>query len=387
MTAPVLRREVDGRVLAGVAAGIAAFTGVPVLAVRLALVALCFASGLGIAVYAVMWVFLPQRDGTTFQEDRRGQGLLLVVLLVVVVALVLLVPLGVVPGGVSVAPLLVAVAGVALVWQQADLAQRRHWRASALSTATGSRSALLRLGFGALLLIGGLVGFLASRGELAVARAGLASTAVVVAGIALLSSPWWVGMATDLSTERRERIRSQERAEVAAHVHDSVLQTLALIQKAAASPAEVTRLARGQERELRTWLYTGGTAEGSLSGALEALAAAVEESFQVTVDVVTVGDLALSEKVSAVVAATREAVVNAAKHSGVAAVDVYCEVEPTAVTVFVRDRGRGFDPSTVPADRHGLAGSVHGRMERHGGLAVVRSSAGDGTEVRLEMPL
>ncbi|MCW2708786.1 MAG: two-component system sensor kinase, partial [Frankiales bacterium] len=100
-----------------------------------------------------------------------------------------------------------------------------------------------------------------------------------------------------------------------------------------------------------------------------------------------VGDLALSEKVSAVVAATREAVVNAAKHSGVAAVDVYCEVEPTAVTVFVRDRGRGFDPSTVPADRHGLAGSVHGRMERHGGLAVVRSSAGDGTEVRLEMPL
>jgi signal transduction histidine kinase len=105
------------------------------------------------------------------------------------------------------------------------------------------------------------------------------------------------------------------------------------------------------------------------------------------VDVVTVGDTPLSDKVAAVVAATREAVVNAAKHSGVTSVDVYCEVEPGQVTVFVRDRGRGFDPTTVPEDRHGLAGSVHGRMERHGGLAVVRSSAGEGTEVRLEMPL
>jgi signal transduction histidine kinase len=174
---------------------------------------------------------------------------------------------------------------------------------------------------------------------------------------------------------------------VAAHVHDSVLQTLALIQKAAGSPAEVTRLARGQERELRSWLYSSGTSEGSLSGALTQLAADVEESFQVTVDVVTVGDLPLSEKLSAVVSATREAVVNAAKHSGVSTVDVYCEVEPSQVSVFVRDRGRGFDPATVPDDRHGLRGSVHGRMERNGGVAVVRSSSGEGTEVRLEMPL
>jgi signal transduction histidine kinase len=381
-TPHALRREVDGRLLAGVAAGVSAFTGLPVIVVRVAFLSLVFASGLGIAVYAVMWVFLAQSDGKTFQDDRRGQGMLLGLLLLVVVALSVLVPVGALPGGSTVAPLLASVAGVALVWQQADLAQRRRWRES----ATGSRSVALRLSLGALLLIGGLIGFLAERGQLAVARAGLVSTVVVVVGIALLSSPWWVSMAADLSTERRERIRSQERAEVAAHVHDSVLQTLALIQKAAGSPAEVTRLARGQERELRTWLYTGGTAEGSLSGALESLAAEVEESFQVTVDVVTVGDTELSEKVAAVVAATREAVVNAAKHSGVATVDVYCEVEPEQVTVFVRDRGRGFDPSGVPADRHGLAGSVHGRMTRHGGLAVVRSAAGEGTEVRLEMP-
>jgi signal transduction histidine kinase len=383
VTAPPLRRSVDGRALAGVAAGVAAFTGLPVLAVRTAFVALCFANGLGLVVYCVMWVFLPQSDGTTFQSDRRGQGLLLAVLVVVVVGLSVLVPAGLVPGGASVVPLLAAVAGVALVWQQADLAQRQRWRQS----ATGSSSAVVRLGIGALLLAAGLIGFLAQRGQLAGARAGLVSTGVVVAGLALLSSPWWVSMANDLAAERRERIRSQERAEVAAHVHDSVLQTLALIQKAAGSPAEVTRLARGQERELRSWLYSSGTSEGSLSGALEALAADIEESFQVTVDVVTVGDTPLNEKLSAVVAATREAVVNASKHSGVRSVDVYCEVEPDQVNVFVRDRGRGFDPEAVPDDRHGLSGSVHGRMERNGGRAVVRSSAGEGTEVRLEMPL
>ncbi|MCU1601912.1 MAG: PspC domain protein, partial [Frankiales bacterium] len=303
-----LRRAVDGRRLAGVSSGVASFTGLPVVAIRAAFLALVFAHGLGVAVYAVAWVFLPASDGTTFQEDRRGQGLLLGLLLVVVVGLSVVLPTGLLPGGATVAPLLASVAGVALVWQQADLAQRQRWRHS----ATGSRNSLLRLAVGALLLVGGLIGFLASRGQLAVARAGLVSTVVVVVGIALLSSPWWVAMANDLSAERRERIRSQERAEVAAHVHDSVLQTLALIQKAAGSPAEVTRLARGQERELRTWLYTGSPDTGSLSGALEALAADVEESFQVTVDVVSVGDVALNERLAAVVAAAREAVVNAA---------------------------------------------------------------------------
>jgi signal transduction histidine kinase len=242
------------------------------------------------------------------------------------------------------------------------------------------------LGLGAVLLVGGLVGFLASRGQLAVARAGLLSTAIVVVGLVLLSSPWWFAMATDLSQERRERIRSQERAEVAAHLHDSVLQTLTLIQKAAGSPAEVTRLARGQERELRTWLYATRSGQGSLSRALDQVAADVEEAHGVPVEVVTVGDLELDERTTALVAATREAVVNAARHSGAPLVDVYCEVEPALVSVFVRDRGSGFEPADVPEDRHGLSGSVRGRMERHGGTAGVRSAPGDGTEVRLELP-
>lgn len=372
----------DGRVVAGVAGGLAHLTGLPVLAVRLAFVVLVAASGLGVAAYAVFWIFLPQADASPVRPDRRGRGLLIVLVAAVLLAFVVLFPLGLLPGGATAAPLLLVVAGVALVWQQADVAQRQRWR----RTATGSRAGTARLVGGAALLTVGLVGFLASRGQLAVARAGLLSTVVVVVGLALLSSPWWVSMSSDLARERRERIRSQERAELAAHLHDSVLQTLTLIQKAAGSPAEVARLARGQERELRTWLYARRAGEGTLSAALEAVAVEVEELHQVPVEVVVVGDLPLDERVSALVAATREAVINAARHSGAPLVDVFAEVEPALVSVFVRDRGVGFDPSHVPADRHGLSGSVHGRMARHAGRASVRSAPGDGTEVRVELP-
>jgi signal transduction histidine kinase len=382
MTSGPLTRLSEHRVLAGVAGGVATYLDVPVLAVRAAFVVLSMAHGLGLAVYAVLWVFLPQTDGGTLREDRRQQGQLVALLALVAVTLAVLGPLDLVPGGPTTAALLAAVAGVALVWQQADAAQRERWR----STATGSRGGLVRLALGALLVSAGLVGFLATRGQLSNARSGLLSTVVVVGGLALLSSPWWVSMTTDLRAERTARIRSQERAEVAAHLHDSVLQTLALIQKASASPGEVTRLARGQERELRNWLYAERHDVGTFAAALEHAAADVENALTVPVDVVVVGDCALDERVAALVAAAREAVVNAAKHSGAPSVDVYAEVESSLVSVFVRDRGRGFDPAAVPDDRHGLSGSVVGRMERHGGTAVVRSTPGSGTEVRLELP-
>jgi signal transduction histidine kinase len=384
-TAPLserrLARAVDGRVLGGVAAGIADLLGLPVLAIRGAFVVLAVAGGVGIAAYAVFWVFLAQADGQMLRDDRHGQGQLVGVLALALLSLLGLLVLGLLPGGSSVVPLLAAVGGVVLVWQQADAAQRARWKQSATSGPGGP----LRLALGALLLTAGLIGFLASRGQLAVARAGLLSTVVVVAGVVLLSSPWWFTMAADLRTERRERIRSQERAEVAAHLHDSVLQTLTLIQKAAGSPAEVTRLARGQERELRSWLYTTHAASGTLDAALVAVGAEVEEAHQVPVEIVVVGDVALDERIGALVAATREAVINAARHSGAPSVDVYAEVEDGLVSVFVRDRGHGFERSSVPADRHGLSGSIEGRMQRHGGTALVRSSA-DGTEVRLELP-
>jgi signal transduction histidine kinase len=368
--------------MGGVAAGIADYLGLTTTVVRVAFFALALAGGVGVAAYAVLWVFLAQEDGGTVREDKRAMQKVFALLAVGAFGTVVLATFGFVPELTSTAPLFAIVAGVVLVWQQADVSQRERWRQS----ATADGSAIWRIGAGAVLLGIGAVGFLASRGELAVARAGLLSTAVVVVGLVLLSSPWWFAMATDLREERRERIRSQERAEVAAHLHDSVLQTLALIQKAARSPAEVTRLARSQERELRNWLYASRSGEGTLAAALEAAAAEVEQTHEVPVDVVAVGDLALDESSTALVAAAREAMVNAARHSGAPSIDVYAEVEPGLASVFVRDRGKGFDPAGVPDDRHGISGSIEGRMTRHGGTATVRSSPGEGTEVRLELP-
>ncbi len=237
-----------------------------------------------------------------------------------------------------------------------------------------------------MLLTLGLTGFLATIGQLGQARRGLLSTAVVVLGLAVLTGPWWLRMTADLRAERRERIRSQERAEVAAHVHDSVLQTLALIRRSAEDPREVTRLARTQERELRGWLYRPAPAgEATFAAAVQQVAAEVEEAHGVTVETVVVGDAPTSPALLAVVAATREALVNAALHSGATTVSLYAEAGPERVEVFVRDRGSGFTPEEVPPDRFGEAQSIVGRMERHGGRAVLRSSPGTGTEVHLDV--
>jgi signal transduction histidine kinase len=205
--------------------------------------------------------------------------------------------------------------------------------------------------------------------------------------VALLLGPWIVRLARQLGVERRERIRSEERAEVAAHLHDSVLQTLALIQRTADSPHETVSLARRQERELRAWLYGARSPTAStVAAALDGVVTEVEALHDVTVEVVTVGDGPLDERRAALVAAVREAVLNAARHSGAAEVSVFVECGPEATTAFVRDRGSGFDVARVPPDRRGIADSIVGRTERHGGRAEIHSAPGDGTEVALGIP-
>jgi len=214
----------------------------------------------------------------------------------------------------------------------------------------------------------------------------------VVAGFALILAPWWLRLGRELAAERHERARAEERAEMAEHLHDSVLQTLALIQRAAGDPQQVQRLARAQERQLRSWLFEGargpmGLEEPStVSQALVALQQDVESDHGVRVEVVTVGDAVLDERSRALLAAAREAVVNAAKWSDAELVSIYAEVEPEEISVFVRDRGRGFEPASVPRDRKGISESINARVSRNGGTASVRSSPGQGTEVALEMP-
>jgi signal transduction histidine kinase len=380
---PPLRRTGDEAVVAGVASGLARHLGVQAIKVRLLFAALTIGGGTGIVLYAAFWAVVPRaNDERATPIQNRVQ--LPAIGALVVGGLVLAHQLGLGSVDPGLWPVLVVGAGAALVWRQADETSRARW----MGATDDRRTKALRLAGGSFLLLVGLTAFLASNHELQAARDGIVAIAVVVAGFALVLAPWWWGLVQDLSTERRERIRSQERAELAAHLHDSVLQTLALIQRRADSPADVQRLARSQERELRTWLYARREDLGdssTLAGAMEAAAAEVEERHGVPVEVVTVGDRGLDDRFDSLVRAAREAMVNAAKFAGVERIDVFLEIDDDEVSVFVRDTGRGFDPGAIPDDRRGIAESIRGRMERHGGTATIRSAPGEGTEVELVM--
>jgi signal transduction histidine kinase len=397
-----LRRHRSGRLVAGVAGGIAEHLEVPVGRVRAGFVVLAALSGAGVLGYGLCWIFIQQESGernrvVSAGERRQALGLAAIGLGVLIAASAL----GDSLFGWVAGPLGVVVVGVALVWREADATRRRRWAAAGRFglLGTGGKSAGARIVLGVLLVAVGLVMFLAGQVSFGQLSAALLAVLVTLGGTAVLTVPFWVRLSRELGEERRERIRGAERAEIAAHLHDSVLQTLALIQRQAEQPREVRRLARGQERELRTWLYgpsgygrPGAAESGPDAGAttlaevITSAAAEVEDTYAVAVRPVVVGDCELDPGLAALVQATREALINAAKHAQVGEVSLYVEVEPGEVHVFVRDRGVGFEPAEVPADRHGLADSVHGRMNRHGGSAALRSTPGQGTEVHLEMP-
>ncbi len=402
-----LHRQRSGRLVAGVAAGTADHLGVPVLWVRAAFAALAAFGGAGVLAYGLLWVFVPQRAGdgrpASPRERQQGLGLLIVGIGMAVVVL----SFSAVPPWLA-GPVGVTLVGAAVVWREADESQRGRRRPGARSSVAGAllggggKSAALRVLAGVSLVVLGIVVFLAGNATLGELRFAMLAVLATLIGVAVLTVPWWVRLVRDLNVERATRIRSQERAEIAAHLHDSVLQTLALIQKQAEASREVRRLARGQERELRQWLYAPGgygrsgprnqpsdeapDAQRTLAGELARICGEVEDQFAITVQHVAVGDCPLDQSASALLAAAREAVVNAAKHAGVDEVSVYAEVQDEEVEVFVRDRGAGFDPDRVPGDRHGLADSIRARMERNGGRVRLRTSAGSGTEVQLAMP-
>jgi signal transduction histidine kinase len=272
-----------------------------------------------------------------------------------------------------------------LVWARTDGSRTGERADARLARATP-----VRVLAGSVLLLAGIGTFVATNDSFATLGAVGIAVVVTALGAVLLAGPWMLRLWRQLTEERRERIRQEERAEMAAHLHDSVLQTLALIQRRAGSPQETTRLARRQERELRAWLYGDrdfAAAAETLAVALESIADEVEADHSVNVEVVVAGDCELDERLRALVDATREAVVNAAKHAGVGEILVFAEVEPDHVSAYVRDRGKGFDADSVDGDRRGIADSIVGRMHRHGGVAAVLSEPGAGTEVVLEMKM
>jgi signal transduction histidine kinase len=397
-----LRRPRAGRLLGGVAAGIAERTGLDLGLVRAALViAALVTSGFVAAAYVVAWLLIPAQDAETniatrALADKRGIALATALASVLVVALVIASALNaswVVSFGV---PLIVCAAGLVLISRNADADERQHLREFADTAGrptSGRRSRrLLRVAVAVVLLLGGVAALLSDHKINVELLLPLGGIVLLIAGVALGFGPWWLRIARDLVEERQARIRAEERADMAARVHDSMLQTLALIQRRAGDAHQVTQLARAQERELRAWLFDG-RAPGSLDGQAATVADAVrliqqevEAQHGIAVEAVTVGDCALDEELTALLAAGREATVNAAKWSGVDVVSVFAEVEPDSVSLFVRDRGRGFDPDAVPDDRKGLAESVRARVSRRGGSVTIRSAPGAGTEVSLVMP-
>jgi signal transduction histidine kinase len=397
-------RAREGRVLGGVCAGLARAYGLDPVVLRILAVALVFAGGSGVLLYVLGWLLLPEEGadqslGRAAVRDRSYDPAEMLALGSVVVGVLLLLrETGIWLGDAVVWPVLLSGVGLAVIWRQAGGDDRATLlrvvdRIPAVDVKS-RRAALARVVIGVALVVSGVGAFLAASDAFSAVRQGLLATAGIVAGLAVITGPWWLRMGHDLARERRERIRSEERAEVAAHLHDSVLQTLALIQRNADDPRTVVTMARRQERELRSWLYHGhqpadpATAHpaGTLAAALTRTAEEVEVDHGVTIDVVAVGDAPLDDRREAVVAAAREAMVNAAKWSGAASVSVYLEVADGDVKVFVRDWGRGFDPAAVADDRHGLRESITGRMVRHGGQAVVRTGPDDGTEIQLRMP-
>ncbi len=374
-------RSRTDRVIAGVCGGVGARLGIDATIVRIAFVALALA-WIGVPLYLLGWILLPQAAtspaapaaGSTAPAvrtaSRRATGMALIVL-----GTVLLVRhLGVALPDTLLWPALCVAFGLGIV----------VWRAQ--PAASIGRGAAVRIAAGTILLALGIGAIAAANLSLTAVRDGLLSGGLVVGGLALIGGPWVAVLLRDGREERQRRIRADERAEMAAHLHDSVLQTLSLVQRSD-DPARMAALARRQERELRGWLYGDGSepVQDTVRAAVEHLAGVVEDRHGVVMEVVAVGDAALDPAMESLVAAAGEAMTNAARWSGCPTVSVFVEATPQAVDVFVRDRGVGFDPEAVEDGSHGICDSILGRLDRVGGRCDISSSKGHGTEVRLRL--
>ncbi|ANE05251.1 histidine kinase [Corynebacterium crudilactis] len=374
---PAFTRSRDGRVVAGVAAGLAKHLNVSVLWVRALLILAALLSGAGVFAYALIWTFtrIEKKGSGEASKSSRWMSWGMVLLAVGGAAASLMLSTGFALG--TLVPIGVVGIGLLMVWLAYD-------------RGIDSGPNVLIIATGGVLMLAAIVLIVMNWGTQDGFLMALAAVVLTLMGVAALGVPLWVRMWDQLGEERAEKAAAAERADIASRLHDSVLQTLALIQKRADDPAEVARLARGQERELRQWLFDSQDktpqTTGTVFTALERACGEVEDIYALRIVPVTVGtDEALTEQTQAAVMAAREALVNVAKHAGVETADVYAEIMLGELSIFVRDRGTGFDPDNIPDGHHGLAESVHGRVERAGGKVRIKSTIGEGTEVAITM--
>ena len=385
------------RVVGGVCSGFATHTGLPVGVVRLVTAALAVCGGAGVLLYAWLWATTPSLGPATpvplksvlteptddADAEARGRRapvveILLGVALLTTAGAVIAARLGADVPLEVVVPGVVVVTGAALAWRQFDALRNVR--------AAGSSGLVVRaLGALVLVVLGILLFFTTSSRPNAWTV--LTAAVAVLLGVAVVVAPWVVRLVRDLAEERAALVREVERAEIAAHLHDSVLQTLALIQQRAEPGSDAARLARAQERELRTWLFTEqDEPSGDLGAELRAAAVEIEAEYPARVEVIAIGP-ARTDLPEGIVGAAREAMLNAARHAG-GTVSVYAETGDDRVEVSIGDRGPGFDPDTVPEGRYGVRESIVGRMHRLGGTATIGPGPGrTGTQVRLTLPI
>ena len=381
-----MTRSNDDRVVAGLSAGLAARLGIPTVYVRAGFVSLTLAGGFGILCYLAGWIITPDQKqyGSMIEADHPATtGQQVGLALGFLAALIALEAFGLWFGPV-VRPATLVIFGAALIWDRSSAESRKRLTRLTRPTESGGGRSKTQIFAGAALMTVGIVVVLASLDSIQSLGPAAIAVLLTAAGFMLLFGPWVWGLFEELSDERRARIREQERADMAAHLHDSVLQTLAMIQRSD-DPQRMITLARAQERDLRTWLFepTGLQATGTVGEAIAAVASKVEADFDVPVEVVVVGDRSLDDASTPLVAAASEAMANAAEHSGARSISVYVECTDDNVDAWITDQGTGFDPGAVSDDRKGISASIIARMARAGGEAILMSTPGEGSEVHL----
>lgn len=376
---PTVRRS-SNRVITGAAGGWAERFGIDPTVVRVAIALLTFVAGLGAVIYGLMFLLSDAPDAAasppaTVRADHRRD---LSVATGVAAVLVAARQIGVWPGDRIMLPAAAVAIGIAIAWSRND---------DIIGRSPPAVRRLVQIVSGLALLIAGVASLADLTGGLGSVGASLSAIAVVIGGLAMFGAPALGRILRDLDEERSLRIREDELARVSAHLHDSVLQSLVLIQRSD-DPRRMAHLARRQERELRAWLY-GDTPIGdptTLHAAIEKLTTALETDHEIRIEAIIVGDQPLDDTSRTMIAALREAIVNAARHAEVDRIDVFVEADDAELTGFVRDTGAGFDPESIPADRHGINGSIVARVQRAGGTATVESNVGNGTEVEIRLP-
>lgn len=380
---PFLRAS-DDRMLAGVAGGLGEAVGARSIYIRAGFVSATLAGGVGIVLYLLGVLIVPEAPPGSERAPRHASRTQLLGLGTMFFSAMLFLQVVGLWFGAIVWPATLVVFGLAIAIDTSGVNYERSLE-GITGTAGGRRSWWLVV-VGLVMMVAGLVVVLSSLEDLQAMGVLALALIVAIGGFLIVAGPWLWSLIEDLRTERRARIRSEEKAEMAAHLHDSVLQTLALIQRTD-DPKRMVTLARSQERELRSWLFDEGAGDiQTLRGALADAASRVEEAHDVPVSVVVVGESELpTDRRTALVGAATEAMMNAAKHSGADRVSVFAEATNGRVEVFVTDQGAGFDPEGIDTDRRGVAESIRGRMQRHGGSAIIDSEPGVGTEVHLTM--